>query len=121
MIMYKIRNRETGLYSTGGMKPNWSKDGKTWGKGHVGSHLRQFIGHGFRDADIDFYANAEIVQIEVKEEELKTHDVLDYLEEKNQQDLREANNQTNPSTYQLDRLKSVCDRIAYLKTHKEEF
>jgi hypothetical protein len=38
---YKIRDRETGLFSTGGMDPRWSKTGKTWStEGQLKSHLR---------------------------------------------------------------------------------
>jgi hypothetical protein len=40
--MFKIKNTETGLFSTGGSWPSWSKEGKTWSKrGHVTSHLTQ--------------------------------------------------------------------------------
>ena len=28
--MFKIRDRETGLYSTGGYHPRWTKAGKVW-------------------------------------------------------------------------------------------
>jgi hypothetical protein len=40
--MFKIKNTETGLFSSGGTWPSWSKEGKTWSKrGHVTSHLSQ--------------------------------------------------------------------------------
>jgi len=28
--MFKIRNKQTGLFSTGGYRPNWSARGKVW-------------------------------------------------------------------------------------------
>lgn len=28
--IYKIRNKKTGLFSTGGINPNWNKNGKNW-------------------------------------------------------------------------------------------
>jgi hypothetical protein len=38
---YKIRDRETGLFSTGGMTPRWNKTGKVWStEGQLKSHLR---------------------------------------------------------------------------------
>jgi hypothetical protein len=40
---YKIRHTETGLYSTGGQNPRWTKVGKTWTKiGHLKCHLNGF-------------------------------------------------------------------------------
>lgn len=41
--VYKIKNGSTGLFSTGGTDPSWTKRGKTWSQlNHVKSHLRQF-------------------------------------------------------------------------------
>lgn len=41
-IVYKIRNSK-GLFSTGGSKPRFVKDGKVWSKlSHVKLHLREF-------------------------------------------------------------------------------
>ena len=38
--MFKIRDRETGLYSTGGYHPRWTKAGKVWrGSGALRNHL----------------------------------------------------------------------------------
>ena len=43
-FLYKIRDVNTGLFSTGGMDPNWTTKGKTWtGLGSLKSHLRQFV------------------------------------------------------------------------------
>lgn len=40
MKVYKIRDSKTGLYSTGGTKPKWSKRGKVWvSLGALKSHL----------------------------------------------------------------------------------
>jgi len=44
MTIYKIRHIESGLYSTGGVSPKWTKAGKTWNNiGHLKSHLRTYI------------------------------------------------------------------------------
>lgn len=41
--IYKIKDKDTGLYSTGGMEPSWTKRGKTWNQiNFVKIHLRQF-------------------------------------------------------------------------------
>ena len=41
MNMYKIRCKKTGLYSTGGMTPRFTKKGKVWTKkGDLIAHLR---------------------------------------------------------------------------------
>lgn len=40
--VFKIKDSVTGLFSTGGMSPNWTKRGKTWNQiNHVKTHLRQ--------------------------------------------------------------------------------
>jgi len=42
--VYKIRHTKTWLYSTGGMSPMWSKNGKVWNSiGSLKCHLRQFM------------------------------------------------------------------------------
>ena len=39
-VVYKIRNKETSMFSTGGSNPRWKKVGKTWsGLGPVTNHL----------------------------------------------------------------------------------
>jgi len=40
MKVYKIRDKNTGLFSTGGVSLRWEKTGKSWScEGHVKSHL----------------------------------------------------------------------------------
>lgn len=40
MRVYKIRDKETGLYNTGGTGSYWSKQGRLWtGIGHLKQHL----------------------------------------------------------------------------------
>lgn len=44
---YMIRRNSDGLFSTGGMDPRFSKNGKAWSNfGHLRNHLHQF--HGYR-------------------------------------------------------------------------
>lgn len=41
--VYKIKDENTGLFSTGGIEPKWTKRGKTWSQlNHVKNHLRLF-------------------------------------------------------------------------------
>ena len=66
MKLYKIRHKETGLFSTGGVRPSYSKIGKTWNSmTHVKSHLKQYdtMIHQYPD----YIKNTEIVTYELKE------------------------------------------------------
>lgn len=41
MVRYKIRNRETGLFSAGGYRARFSREGKTWESlKNLKAHLR---------------------------------------------------------------------------------
>lgn len=43
MKVYKIRNKITGLFSSGGLSPTFNKMGKVWnGIGPLKNHLHQF-------------------------------------------------------------------------------
>ena len=43
MLIYKILNKSTGLYSLGGGYPKWSKFGKTWSSfANLNKHLSLF-------------------------------------------------------------------------------
>jgi hypothetical protein len=65
MRVYKIRNRKTGLFSTGGMRPKWTKQGKSWSRiNYVHSHIQQ-LHTDYTPADV--YNDAEIVMAEITE------------------------------------------------------
>lgn len=60
-IIFKIRNKETGLFSTGSRngRVSWTKNGKAWSSiGHVKSSIAQFTGNKYRNYPYD---NAELV------------------------------------------------------------
>ena len=60
MTVYKIRNRMTGHYSTGGTYPHWSTKGKMWmGAGPVSNHIG-LVKKGF-------YQFADVVAFELTE------------------------------------------------------
>jgi hypothetical protein len=75
--LYKIRNKETGQFSKGGITRDiWTKGGKTWTNiGHVKSHLNQFLrSNGDMGAQYP-YLNAEIVEVEVDYDNAFSYDV----------------------------------------------
>jgi len=46
ITIFKIKDSTTGLFSTGGTCPRWTKRGKTWNQiNHVKAHLRQFCSY----------------------------------------------------------------------------
>lgn len=48
MTFYKIRNKNTGLFSKGGQNPRFTKNGKTWNNlGHVKTHLNLHTGSAY--------------------------------------------------------------------------
>lgn len=83
--MYKIRNKKTRLFSTGGTSLNigWTKDGKTFNSfAHLKAHLTQWrrslMFWGVPPFtrlydDSKFYDDAEIVEYELVE--LKTYEL----------------------------------------------
>ena len=81
IFLFKIRDKNTGLYSTGGMSPRWTKRGKTWNQlNHLKTHLRQFLQHprkyngSYMDVDWKILINNipeswEVVKIKIVESE----------------------------------------------------
>lgn len=56
MILYKIRNKKTGLFSTGGMSFNWAKGGKTWKRlNHVKAHITLVGKDRYKNCEIVYY------------------------------------------------------------------
>lgn len=78
MKVYKIRHKDTGLFSTGGMQPRWTKHGgKNWNKiNYVHSHINQ-LKTDYTPADI--YSRAEIVEAEITETLVHVEDAKDHL------------------------------------------
>ena len=76
--VFKIRNKETGLFSRGGTKPAniWSKEGKSWTNiGHLKNHLNQFT-QGWHP-----YHNAEIVEVEINYDNCMKMDISELFDE----------------------------------------
>ena len=73
--IYKIRRNSDGLYSSGGIYPKFTENGKTWTqRGHVTSHLSQLT--EFTKNKV--YTNCDVVEYQVFESECGVVSVLDW-------------------------------------------
>lgn len=63
-VVYKIRRKSDGLFSTGGTCPSWNANGKTWNtRGALSNHMAQLRDPYYsrtRRID-DIYGDAEVV------------------------------------------------------------
>jgi hypothetical protein len=74
MKVYKIRDKATGLFSSGGSMPDWSSKGKAWNnRGALSSHLSIVN-------NIGVYNNAEMIEYETIENAIIP--IVDLLEQK---------------------------------------
>lgn len=72
MKVYKIKNNK-GLFSTGGMYPNFTKHGKAWSHlGHVKLHLNQVVRAGR-------YDDCVVVVYELIEEEKESFPIAEIM------------------------------------------
>ena len=77
--VYKIRNTESGLFSTGGItNTRWSRTGKTWShKAHVMAHLRQASHYrAGRPALVEEMKKWEVLELVSEEKVLGTPEQL---------------------------------------------
>jgi hypothetical protein len=64
VTIYKIRHKITGLFSSGGAHPRWTKKGKAWTNiGHIKTHFSMIGDAQLRAA----YRDSEIVEYDVTE------------------------------------------------------
>ena len=106
MKLYKIRDKETGLFSSGGSSPHWTKNGKRWSTlGYLHSHLNQFK-NGYR---IEFYKNAEVVEAEVSEVLTPVEEPKDYINKLLDKDIE----------YYKERMETLPDQYYYEKWYDE--
>lgn len=85
MKVYKIRRKADGMFSTGGVFPDWNKNGKTWNTiGHIKNHLNMF-NHVYSyengkscyiDITAKHYSGCEIVEYELSIAEVSVKDVV---------------------------------------------
>jgi hypothetical protein len=68
MKLYKIRDINTGLFSTGGRYPRWTKTGKTWScEGHVKAHLTMYSDKEYNKKQNTIPENWEVIEITLQE------------------------------------------------------
>ncbi len=59
VVFYKIRDTKSGLFSSGGCAPHFSKKGKTWRRlQDVRAHISQLRGYA-----VSSYASAELIEV----------------------------------------------------------
>ena len=72
MKAYKIRDKDTGLYSLGGSNPKWTNKGKSWGNlGSLTNHLNMFC-QSWSTKIKDLPESWEIVELRISEEDITT-------------------------------------------------
>lgn len=123
MKAYKIRDKETGLFSRGGSSTYniWSKVGKTWSNlGHIKNHLNHsFLLHDGTLSKEYPYHNAEIIIVEVDYSNCFRYDmsilVDDMRESKAEQDKR------NREYYEKWIREQELKRLAELQSKYPDF
>jgi hypothetical protein len=109
MKIYKIRNKDTGLFSKGGMTPYWSKKGKTWNSfGHLKLHLSQMVKIDYYTKQVTYRAKDldkwEIIEIEVVETSKPLCDALVLIQQKFDEE-KEKQRQAIEAKKQKDRIR----------------
>lgn len=93
MQIHKIKHAKTGLYSTGGNYPRWTKVGKIWKNiGHVKTHLRQFINDYDGKINHKDVENWIVESLEVREDVIGKAGAKDFIDEmarQKQEELRQ--------------------------------
>lgn len=103
MIIYRIRNKVTGLFSTGGQVPTWTVTGKIWtNQSGLSSHL------GLVDKK---YSNCEIIVYELTETEVETISIEKYVFElKHRRELELARKSRATKKRQLEFAQQELDK-----------
>lgn len=116
MKVYKIQDKESGLFSNGGATPRWTKAGKTWSQfGHLKAHLRQHINL----SGVRYYKNARIVELEVVETAVNGGDVSQLMVPMVEEELKHAEYMSRGgSKYYEDDILKLNGLKAILKGEK---
>jgi hypothetical protein len=78
--VYKIRSKKTGLFSTGGSSPRWSKKGKIWaGSGPLNNHLNVIKEYGGYGKIVYDREEAELVEYELIEQEISSTALAEHI------------------------------------------
>lgn len=112
MIVYKIKRKSDGLYSTGGWSPGFHKNGKIWNsKGTLKNHLRI--------VDRRIYKDCHILEYTITEECIDTlflEDLFNEIDQKEKQKeeenkKREEDRRNNEVRKFLEQNKDIIDTI----------
>ncbi len=108
MIIYRIRNKETGLYSLGGSYPSFSKKGKIW---KSKANLTNHFSHVNKSYYIR-YNNCEIISFEVSEIENGKEDVSIYLQKiRDKEELRMKQQKERQEVIQKQQRKEQWEKL----------
>lgn len=112
---FMVRDKGTGLYSTGGSFPNWAAKGKKWSKrGFITSHISNSVGWPRAK---DFYKNAEVVAFEYEPLEVSTTPLIQVINEKQQE--REEQSKRHATAEAARKYRAAQDVVrAYEQTTK---
>lgn len=109
--IFRIRQDKTGLFSSGGIRPSFSKKGKIWkARGHLSNHFAQFNDRN------DVYKDCTVVEYEIREFEGSSIPVAEWdvtPETKHRKELKEIRRK------ELDR-KRLLQRAEILKKELEQ-
>lgn len=121
MKMYKIRNKNTGLFSRGGSEPEFNKKGKIWKTmGHLKAHLNQFITYGGKNDSPFIEAkvkNWEVIELEVVESSNILGDAILILEDKLKEATKEVQKEKEKSIKLKELKKNALSKLS--KAEKE--
>lgn len=110
MLIYKLKSNKTGLFSTGGTCPTFSKQGKIWRNiGHLRNHINQ-LGRGGQAT----YANNDVVMVayEVIEIEVETKTFHELVAESNdKKSQREAARKNKIEQWQKEQRRKEYERL----------
>ncbi len=117
--MYKIQQRKTGLFSTGGTIPKWDKNGKIWRmRGHVVSHINQLWKEqleGYIDADV---VKFELVPCEI--ESISMFVAKAKLRKKEREEREKRQQLNNSKRTEIENLESEIKFAKSILKEKEE-
>lgn len=85
MTFYKIRHKQTGLFSKGGVQPKFNKCGKTWATmGHIKLHLKSVRYYADRpQSPLSEQAKEYLNSIEIIELSTTGESIIDLPKEEN--------------------------------------
>ena len=125
--LYKLRQKSTGLFSSGGSYPQFNQKGKTWTtlsalSGHLGYFGKEIYGRrpaSFSSRGTITYDDLEIVVLEVRENEVENMPASEYVKglherkekRKIQKDKRIAKRRLQAAEAELKRAESKLNKI----------